>query len=356
MKKITSIIAIFLILFMMVFSVKIYAASLDTLNIKVDKQTVHPGENVTVNIEFGEQLGAYTFDIAYDNNLLEYVSAEGGTVNDTGTKVRVYYYDAQGGTAPRSNMSITFKGKEGIITSNPTEFSITAEGLSNSDASVNYDDITIPIIKDIIVEPVYEDYKISLTFTGDVIKNQEKDMQIEISSTIGKNYEHTRILAEAITPTGATAKLLATDTQGLEHDIIQSGWGSTEGDAIGGKDVKKELNARGLFTEAGDYSIKLKIINRDDSDSEIASQTFTVSVKEQETQTTPPIQDNESNTPPTQDNDIPPVSSGTNTENNANNSESKPQTLPKTGSTVYYIITPILAILIFSYVLLRKRV
>ena len=36
--------------------------------------------------------------------------------------------------APRTNMSVTFKAKEGIITSNPTDLSVTAEGLANADA------------------------------------------------------------------------------------------------------------------------------------------------------------------------------------------------------------------------------
>lgn len=36
-------------------------------------------------------------------------------------------------------------------------------------------------------------------------------MKLTIASKMGKNYEHTRILAEATTPDGATAKLLGTD-------------------------------------------------------------------------------------------------------------------------------------------------
>ena len=35
---------------------------------------VNPKENVIVNIDFGKELGAYTVDVAYDNNLFEYVS------------------------------------------------------------------------------------------------------------------------------------------------------------------------------------------------------------------------------------------------------------------------------------------
>ena len=161
MKKILSIIMIIAILSTCIFVGKVEAATpLNSVTLDTTKETVHPGETVTLTINFGTDLGAYTFDIAYDNNLLEYVSAEGGTPSDNGTRVRVTFYDSTGGTAPRTNMSITFKAKEGIITSNPTDLSVTAEGLANADASVQYDDIGVPIVKNIVVEPIYQDYNI----------------------------------------------------------------------------------------------------------------------------------------------------------------------------------------------------
>lgn len=334
MKKIVSMIAIFLMLFAILFSVNVYAASLDSIDITTTKQTIHPGENVTVNIEFGEELGAYTFDIAYDNNLFEYVSAEGGTANDNGTRIRVYFFDSTGGTSPRSNMSVTFKAKD-VLTSNPTDFSITAEGLANPDASVTYDDIAIPIVKSVVVEPKYVDYDIKLTYTGEVVKNVEKNMKLVISSSMGKNYEHTRIIAEATTPSGATAKLLATDSQSLEHDIIQSGWGDAGGDPIGGKDVKKELDVRGLFSNAGDYSITIKLIDRDNSDAEIAKETFRVSVQEKET-ITPPTNNNQ-------------------TEQENIEESKEPSKLPQTGNTVYVYAIPTIMILTVAYIVLKKK-
>ncbi len=349
MKKIVRLVTVFLVLFLLMFSAKVYAATLDTINITTDKTTVHPGETVTVTIDFGADLGAYTIDVAYDNNLFEYVSSEGGTANDTGTKVRVYFYDQTGGSSPRTTMSVTFKAKQGITTSNPTEFSITAEGLANPDASVTYDDITTPILKDIIVEPVYIDYKIELNYTGDIIKNEEKDMQIVISSAMGKNYEHTRIIAEAVTPTGEDVKLLATDSEGLEHDIIESGWGDASGDSLGGQDVVKELAVRGLFTGIGDYSITLKIVDRDDSDSVIASETFSITVKEVAT------------TNPDTDTTVPPTTGETDndkTENDNNvttETTEEPTTLPKTGNTVYLAIIPIIVVLAIAYVALKRK-
>ena len=337
MKKMVSIIAIFLVLFLLAFSINVYADSLDNVTTAVDKETVHPGETVKITINFGQELGAYTVDVAYDSNLLEYVSFEGGTQNDNGSRIRVVFYDETGGSNPRSSMSVTFRAKENITTSNPTELKVTANGLAGPSASPSYDDITVPITKSIMVEPVYEDYKIDLNYTGDIIKNQEKDMKIIVSSLMGRSYEHTRIIATATTPKNETVKLLATDSEQLEHDIIQSGWGDDAGDPIGGKDVVKKLDVRGLFSGAGKYSITLKLIDRDNSDREIASKTFEIDVKDTASQTTPETNNN--------NNEII-----TNTEN-----QKEPSSLPKTGASIYFIIIPIIAILLTSYIYIKNK-
>jgi hypothetical protein len=336
MKRIVSIITIFLVLFLLTFSINVNAETLNSLDIQITKQTVNPEENVTVNVQFGENLGAYTVEVAYDSNLFEYVSADGGTANDTGSKVIVAYHDSTGGSNSRNSMSVTFKAKD-VTTSNPTEFNVTLKGLANADATITYDDITTPITKSITVEPVYVDYTIALNYTGNIIKNEEKDMEIVISSTMGKNYEHTRIIAEAVTPSGETVKLLATDSQSLEHDIIQSGWGDDQGDSIGGKNVTKKISARGIFSGVGDYSITLKLINRDDSDAVIASKTFNISVGETKVENN--VVENNVEVPPT----------------NETQNVQAPSTLPKTGSTIYFVVIPILAILVVVYVVLRKR-
>lgn len=336
MKKVIHIIVILFAIFVFTFSTGVYAVALDTINITTTKITVNPGENVTVNIDFGKELGAFTVDVAYDNNLFEYVSSEGGTSNDTGTKVRTIFYDTTGGANPRSNLSVTFKAKD-VLTSNPTDFSITAEGLAGPEPSVTYDDITIPIVKSVVVEPKYVDYDIKLEYTGDIIKNVEKDMKLVTSSTMGKNYEHTRIIAEVTTPENATVQLLGTDNAGLEHDIIQSGWGDANGEAIGGKDVVKELAVRGTFSDSGKYSITFKLINRDDSDAVIASKTVDITVK---------------NTAAEPDNEI--------NENNKPNEEiekeeTEPSKMPQTGNTVYGYFIPVIMILTVAFVALKKK-
>ena len=180
MKKIVSLIVVLMIISVAILTGNVYAAPLNSVNVETSKDLVRPGEEVRVNIEFGQALGSYTFDIAYDNSIFEYVSSEGGTPNNTGTKVRVVFYDSTGGTNPRTNMSVTFKAKSDITTSNPTEFNVTAEGLANSDASVNYDDITSPITKNVTVEPEYIDYTLNLESVNEnLLKNDIKLSDIE---------------------------------------------------------------------------------------------------------------------------------------------------------------------------------
>lgn len=349
MKKIVTIILIFLVLFS--FSINLYAAELTGINITTDKQIVHPNEEIRINIQFGQQLGSYTFDIAYDSNLLEFVTVDGGTADDNGTRVRVYFYDTTGGSAPRGNMSVTFRAKEEIINSNPTDLSVTAEGLANPDATIIYDDITTPITKSIVVEPLYEDYQINLSYEGEILENQEKEMKIAITSAMGRSYEHTRIIAEAKVPEGQTVQILGTDSNNLEHDIIQNGWGSSEGDQIGGENVTKELDVRGIFSGKGNYTITLKLINRDDSDNVIVSKDFEVNVKgENEEEIN---NDTEQNTNNTTDN--------TNkTENETkenivkNEQTTTPTTLPKTGNTIYFSAFILFGCLVIAYYITKK--
>lgn len=328
MKKIISLIAILAIVFTFFLTGTTFAASLDNLTVDVNKTTVRPGENVTLTINFGQALGAYTFNISYDNDIFDYVSTEGGTANDAGDKVIVTFHDPNGGTTPRENMSIVFKAKDDITTSNPTELTVTGDGLANADASVSYDDITTPIVKNITVEPEYQDYVLKLEHTGDIVYNEEKDMTLSYSSSMGRYYEHARLVADLVAPQGANAKLIATEaTTRAEQDIIQSGWGDPQGYSIGGKDVSQVLNVKALFTEPGDYTITLKLIDRDNSDSVIAQEDFSFTVVEEHSQVAPPATDEPETEPETQQPEQKPEAEENNTQ--------KPTTLPKTGYNIY---------------------
>ena len=359
MKKIISIIATLIMFCLLMFTVNVYAESLDSISVDTDKTTVRPGEEVKVTVQFGEELGAYTFDIAYDNNIFEYVSADGGTANDTTDKVRVVFYDSTGGTNPSTSMSVTFRAKSDITTSNPTEFTVTGEGLSNPDASVTYDDITTPIVKNVTVEPEYIDYTFKLEHSGEIIKNEEKEMKLSYSSPMGKYYEHARLIAEASTPMGATVKLLGTDESDLEHDIIQSGWGDAQGYKIGGKDVEQVLNVRANFSDAGEYKIILKLIDRDNSDSVIAEETFSFTVLETATipeEPSEPIPEEPNGSTDTEQPTIPEKNETESTTPTEEIIEKVPETLPKTGVNIYMqILAYAIALVTLVFVIHKIR-
>ena len=345
MKKITIKLALLITAFLFIFSLNSFAASLDALDITLSKEKIAPGEEITVYVNFGKNLGSYTFDFAYDNNLLEYVSSEGKTSdNDNGTRVRVYYYDATAGSQPRNNMSITFRAKSNLITTNPTDISITAEGLANSDASEEYDDITIPIVKDVTIEPKFEDYQINLSYTGPIVAKQEKDMRITITSNLGKNYDHVRLLANATTPDGGSVELIAKDNQSLDHDIILSGWGDPSGFMIGGQNVNKVIDTSAVFNKAGNYSITFQLVDRDSADAVIASKKFDFTVTEENV--TPP----ETTNPEEENPNMPQEEEAIKEETQ------KPITsLPKAGYNQYLIMGMISVIIITSYFVVRKK-
>ena len=69
MKKIVSIISILMIISIAIFTGNVYAAPLNSVNVEVNKSLVRPGEEVRVNVDFGQALGSYTVDVAYDNSI-----------------------------------------------------------------------------------------------------------------------------------------------------------------------------------------------------------------------------------------------------------------------------------------------
>ena len=335
MKKVFYAFTILILFFAIIFVPSLSsAATLDTVSAEVNKTKIAPGEEVNLTVSFGKELGSYTIYSAYDNSIFEYVSSEGGTENDEGDRVILTFHDSTGGSSPRSSATITFKAKEDLMASNPTDFSITIEGMANSDASERYDNITTPIIKDVLVEPNYVDYSLKLEYTGTIKKNEQKDMTLITESSMGKNYDHVRLIAEvtAKPSDNATAKLLATQDDSTEIDLLQSGWGEADGYAIGGKDVRQELLLRGEFDTDGKYTIDIKLIDRDDSDSVIAEKSFDITVGETVVET-----------PSTEE----PT-------NEQTTEEKLPEAYPQTGMMQYIIVVIAILVLISIYTVLIK--
>ena len=328
----------------------IYAASisLNSITVNISKNKIEPGEEVKVDINFGTELGAYTFDIAYDNSIFEYVKSEGGTENDNGTRVRVNYYDSTGGTNPRTNMYVVFKAKEDITSTNPTNFSITAEGLANSDASQEYDDITQAIEKQLTVEPNYKQYNIDLEYTEKLIKDKDIDLKLVTKSSMGKNYDNLMTKAEIISkPQNANIKLTAMKDNSNEINMIETGYGSTKGFSLGGKNAHHEINMKANFDTTGEYKIKFSILDKDSSNAVVVEKEFTLNVIEEntnvsDTENNADNEDNSENNNPNNSND--------NQNSNINNEEELPKELPKTGMTQYVYIIAIISLLLSGYI------
>lgn len=204
MKNIVKIISVFLVLFLCAFSTNIFAAALGNFAVNTSNSTVTSGENVTVTASFGQGLGSYTVDFAYNNNLFEYVSATGGTADDNGTRVRVYFYDQAGGSEPRSSVSATFKAKT-VTTATSGNFSITASGLSTVETTVvSYDDITTPVVKTVTVEPVATNTE-NDTGTGETNNEETPTAIAETPTTTTTNTEKSTETTPASLPkTGIT--------------------------------------------------------------------------------------------------------------------------------------------------------
>jgi len=276
MKKSLMLIIFFTAILLLALTQATLAAPLDTLEISLTTNTVNPGEEVTINFNFGQPLGAFTFDVDFDTNLFEFVTSSVSASTAGGTTT-LLYYDPTGGANPATSMSVTFRALAGLTTSNPTQFMITANGIANSDASVIFDDITVPIVRDVLVEPAYIGYVIEITNESTLQRDIENPINVRISSPMGRYYDHLRLVAHVVTPSGATFRLLGTDSGGLEHDVILSGWGAPSGFGLGGA-VDITYNFMGIFSEDGNYTLTLNLIDRDNSDEIISTATRTFAV------------------------------------------------------------------------------
>ncbi len=286
MKKIIALITILSILVLTVLTGYTYAAVLDDFAISVDKKTVRPGEQVVLKVTFGQPLGSFKVKVDFDDDIFEYVSADNGTGSAESDTVTVEYTEL---STTKTETNITFKAKTGITTSNPTEFTVTATNMKSEGGSTGYDDITEGKVETLTVEPEYQDYTLTLENAEDIIAGKEIPFKLSYSSPMGRHYAKARLEADATkTPENATVKLIGFSTQdNSQYDIIDDGWGNAQGYAIGGEDVSQELDLKGIFSQAGEYTITLKLIDREKSDETIVEKAFNFTVKEAEAQQVP---------------------------------------------------------------------
>lgn len=123
-----------------------------------------------------------------------------------------------------------------------------------------------------------DEYSFDLQYTGNLVKNVEKDAVVLLTGVGGTLHTSVQIKVEITGP--ATPKILATDTTGVEHDIAQTGiWGPVSGFAVQGDFVNK-TPIKATFVEEGNYSIKLSLIDLANANAVITTKTFDLQVYE----------------------------------------------------------------------------
>ncbi|MGB3977583.1 MAG: S-layer homology domain-containing protein, partial [Tepidanaerobacteraceae bacterium] len=113
--------------------------------------------------------------------------------------------------------------------------------------------------------PVASTYKFSYEVPEEVIAGESYTVPVTIEpETVGDvGYERVRFDVEVTTPEGATLQLLATDTNGVVHDVAQIGyWGPENGFPISA-DYKATTEFTAIFSAPGEYTITFSLVDLD---------------------------------------------------------------------------------------------
>lgn len=124
------------------------------------------------------------------------------------------------------------------------------------------------------------EYTFDLSYDGTIVKNVEKNAVVILMGLNGTLHTNVQIKVEVTGP--ATPKLLATDSNGVEHDIAQLGyWGPAQGFPVQGS-FTNATPIRATFIEEGSYTIKLSLVDLSNSNAVITTRTFNIQVYEDE--------------------------------------------------------------------------
>ena len=119
-------------------------------------------------------------------------------------------------------------------------------------------------------------YEFKIQYEGNILENVEKDAKILLVGTKGEEYSKARVIVESTGPAKAT--VYAKDKDGKEFDMSKNdGWGPSTGFAIKG-DFTNTTAVRITFPEAGKYTTTLKLIDTENDNEVITSNTFEFNV------------------------------------------------------------------------------
>ena len=138
MKKVISIILIFIIVILLNTSISNISLATESLTIKTDNQTIQKNENFKIYINIGSiSVASYTLNIYFDNDKLEYISGPENT-NVANNRIINIWYDKTGGNNTRQNQDIAtfeFKAKETGV----ANFNLTGELYDSNGSRINID-------------------------------------------------------------------------------------------------------------------------------------------------------------------------------------------------------------------------
>ena len=347
-------ISIFILLFLSI-QINSFGESLENLKIDIDKSIVHPKEEVTLKIDFGRLLSEFEINIAYDKNLFLYYSANKDiNLYDNGDVVTLTYPTMSSKDAI-SEIEVTFKAKKEITTTNPTDLKVTVQNMKDSLTDELIENPLLPIEKELVVEPVYKEYQFLLEHDDRLTPNKEINMKLVLKSEMGQIYQNAKIYATITSEKESEVQMTATDLLGKKYNILEEGWGGENGESIGGENISKELNLNTIFSDSGNYKITFELKDLNNSEFVIASKTFNLIVNDENK--------NQNNISKIEnailENKIATSSEGIKIEENKVNGTNeivyKPTTLPKAGSTIYFLILPSIGILILIYCIFKKK-
>ena len=196
--------------------------------------------------------------------------------------------------------------------------------------------VCIMLILLMITTYVYAESQLAIevSYDGNVVKNEAKNANIVLAGTDATLHSKVRI---KVTITGpATPTLMATDSEQHEIDIAEVGyWGPEQGFAIQGT-FQNTTPVRATFPKAGDYTIKIDLIDLEQDNAVLVTKTVSITVLD-ESPVTNIIQNTATN-------------ATTNTVQNV-------QQLPKTGASVvdYGIYFAIGVVIIYCVYILNKK-
>ena len=138
MRKVISIILIFIIAISLNISISNMSLAAENLTIKTDNQTIQKNENFKIYINIGNiKVASYTLNLYFDNDKLEYISGPENT-NVVNNRIIDVWYDQTGGKNTRQNQDIAvfeFKAKETGV----ANFNLTGELYDSNGGRINID-------------------------------------------------------------------------------------------------------------------------------------------------------------------------------------------------------------------------